>query len=148
MVKQRRPRSSKLREQFVNPPSQSMPPEIFHALFLDEDERNSIKKLKELRRAMRRNPLLIKFLGLSPQKKAGRPVGSHTIDLGEAAAVAFAIGTGGLTKGEVLQTLGDLTGGDPYRWLARRLERAGGVKAWKHEDVILGLSSLKPTDRK
>ncbi len=148
MARKRPRRSGKLREQFVNPPSQSMPPEIFHALFLDEDERNSIKKLKELRRAIRRNPLVIKFLRLRPQRDAGRPVGSYTINWDEAAAVAFAIGTGGLTKGEVLQTLAGLAGSDPYRWLDRRLKRAGGVETWKDEEVILALSSLKPTDRK
>jgi len=148
MARKRPRRSGKLREQFVNPPSQSMPPEIFHALFLDEDERNSIKKLKELRRAIRRNPLVINFLKLRPQREAGRPVGSYTINWDEATAIAFAIGTGGLTKGEVLRTLAGSTGSDPYRWLDRRLKRAGGAEAWKDEDSVMELSLLKPIDRK
>ena len=148
MARKRPRRSGKLREQFVNPPSQSMPPEIFHALFLDEDERNAIKKLKELRRAIRRNPLVIKFLKLRPQREAGRPVGSYTINWDEATAIAFAIGTGGLTKGEVLRTLAGRPGRDPYHWLDRRLKRAGGAEAWKDKYLMSALSSLKPIDRK
>ncbi len=141
-------RASKLRELLVNPPSQSMPPEIFRALFLDEDESRAIRKFKDFRGAMRDNPVVTMLFGLSPRRKAGRPKESYKIDLEEATAIAFAIGTGGLTKGDVLQALREIAGRDPYRWLDRRLKRVGGVEAWKDERLISTLSFLKPTDRK
>ncbi len=147
MVKQRRRRPSKLRERFIEPPSQSMPPETFRTLFLDENEWHAIRELRRIRKSMRDNPFLVNFLRLSPSKPRGRPKGRRSIRVDEITAIAMAIDYGTLTKAEVLRTLQRRGDSASYRWLDRRLREARAVQ-FSPPDDLAWLLSLKPSIRK
>ncbi len=147
MAKERTRRHSKLRKRLTEPPSQSMPPETFRRLFLDEKEWGAIRELRRIRKGIRESPVLANLLGLSPTKPRGRPKGRRSIKAEEATAIAMAIDYGGLNKAEVLRTLKRSTDESSYHWLNRRLEEARAVK-FSPPDDLKWLLSLKPHIRK
>jgi len=107
MARKRPRRSGKLREQFVNPPS--MPPELFHALFIDENPKwkfRAIKEIGKVRKQLRAVPFLVETLGLSPVKAPHRPKKSYTLDPLLSMYIAMSMEWGGLKPSEVCKALG------------------------------------------
>jgi hypothetical protein len=145
----------KLREAILGRPAYQLPPDIFSALFLEENEARAIRELRRLRRAMRTTPLLVKLYCLTPLRPRGRPKGSRSaIPEDELFRIGFAVNWYGVSKADVLRFLNRATVSEEYRWLKRRLNESQAIftEICREDPSLIGfverLGNLSARERK
>jgi hypothetical protein len=107
----------------------AIPPELFRALFLEEDEAGVIRELCGIRRNIRKEPLACQAWGLKPWGGVGRPKGARTGSLVQQGPfIVMAVDWCGLRPSQAIRFLKEAPTLVPspkdYAWLKRRLAPA------------------------